>query len=53
VRPLGTSTQSRHLIQVRLIINEYSTEEDRQMLVDAFDQGMNEGLVIHHYANPH
>jgi hypothetical protein len=41
----GTSTQSGQLIQVRLIINEYSTDEDRQILVEAFDQGKNEGLV--------
>jgi hypothetical protein len=41
----GTSTQSGQLIQVKLIINGYSTEEDRQILVEAFDQGKNQGLV--------
>jgi uncharacterized protein (DUF433 family) len=41
----GTSTQSGQRIPVRMIINEYSTDEDRQILVEAFDQGKNEGLV--------
>jgi hypothetical protein len=41
----GTSTQSGKLFQVRLIINEYSTEEDRQILIEAFEKGKNQGLV--------
>jgi hypothetical protein len=41
----GTSTQVGQIVQVRLIINEYSTEEDRQILIDAFQKGKNQGLV--------
>jgi hypothetical protein len=41
----GTSTQMGQIVQVRLIINEYSTEEDRQILIDAFQKGRNQGLV--------
>ena len=42
---MGTSTQVGQQFHVRLIINEYSTEEDRQILIEAFEKGMNQGLV--------
>ncbi|HXJ15544.1 MAG TPA: hypothetical protein VNH19_24990, partial [Candidatus Limnocylindrales bacterium] len=38
---MGTSTQLGKVTQVKLIINEYSTEEDRQILIEAFDKGKN------------
>lgn len=41
----GTSTQAGKLIQVRLIINDYSTDEDRRILIGAFEKGKNQGLV--------
>ena len=41
----GTSTQLGRMFGVRLIIYEYSNEEDRQVLVDAFTKGQNQGLV--------
>src|ERR1039457_3977093 len=41
----GTSTQLGKNIGVTLIIYEYSTPADRQILVDAFKQGSNKGLV--------
>jgi hypothetical protein len=41
----GTSTQMGHNVGVTLIIYEYSTPEDRQILVDAFQKGQNQGLV--------
>ena len=41
----GTSTQLGKQFQVKLIINEYSTEEDRQILIEAFNKGKNQGLV--------
>jgi hypothetical protein len=41
----GTSTQLGRNIGVTLIIYEWSTAEDRQILVDAFKQGSNKGLV--------
>jgi hypothetical protein len=41
----GTSTQLGRNIGVTLIIYEYSTPEDRQILVDAFQKGQNKGLV--------
>ena len=41
----GTSTQLGRNIGVTLIIYEFSTPEDRQILVDAFQKGQNKGLV--------
>jgi len=41
----GTSTQLGRNIGVTLIIYEFSTPEDRQILVDAFQKGQNQGLV--------
>ena len=42
---MGTGTQLGAVIGVTLIINEYSTPADRQVLVDAFAKGQNQGLV--------
>jgi len=39
----GTSTQAGKLIQVRLIINDYSTDEDRRILIEAFDKARIKG----------
>jgi hypothetical protein len=33
------------VVEIRLIISEYSTLEDRQVLVQAFEKGQNQGLV--------
>ncbi len=41
----GTSTQLGRNVGVTLIIYEWSTADDRQILVDAFKQGSNKGLV--------
>ena len=41
----GTSTQLGRNVGVTLIIYEYSTPEDRQILVEAFQKGQNQGLV--------
>lgn len=41
----GTSTQMGKIFQIKLHISEYSTEEDRQILVEAFQKGKNQGLV--------
>lgn len=41
----GTSTQLGQQFHVKLIINDYSTEEDRQILIEAFEKGKNQGLV--------
>ena len=41
----GTSTQLGSNIGVTLIIYECSTPEDRQILVEAFQKGQNQGLV--------
>jgi len=41
----GTSTQLGRNVGVTLIIYEWSTPEDRQILVDAFQAGQNQGLV--------
>jgi hypothetical protein len=42
---MGTSTQSGQNVNVKVTIYEYSTEEDRQILIDAFKKGQNQGLV--------
>jgi len=42
---MGTGTQLGQNVEVRLIINDFSTLEERQVLVQAFTQGQNEGLV--------
>jgi len=42
---MGTSTQLRKKISVKVTIFEFSTDDDRAILVDAFKQGQNEGLV--------
>ena len=40
---MGTGAQMGAVIGVTLIINEYSTPQDRQVLMDAFREGQNRG----------
>jgi hypothetical protein len=42
---MGTSTQLGKMINVKVTIYEFSTPEDRAILVDAFKKGQNQGLV--------
>jgi hypothetical protein len=42
---MGTGSQMGEAIGVTLNIYEFSTPEDRQILVDAFTKGQNQGLV--------
>jgi hypothetical protein len=42
---MGTSTQLGQNVSVKITIYEFSTEEDRQILLDAFKNGQNQGLV--------
>jgi hypothetical protein len=42
---MGTSTQMGKLVNVKVTIYEYSTDEDRQILIEAFTKGQNQGLV--------
>jgi hypothetical protein len=42
---MGTSTQMGTTVSVKVIINRFSTPEDRQVLVDAFKKGQSQGLV--------
>ena len=42
---MGTSTQLGHTVSVKITIYQYSTPEDRQLLVDAFTKGQHQGLV--------
>jgi hypothetical protein len=42
---MGTSTQLGKNVSVKVTIYEYSTEEDRQILITAFKKGQNQGLV--------
>jgi hypothetical protein len=41
----STGTQTGQTVGVTLIIYEFSTPEDKQVLVQAFDKGQNQGLV--------
>jgi hypothetical protein len=41
----GTSTQMGRNFGVKIIIYEFSSPEDREVLVQAFQQGQNDGLV--------
>ena len=42
---MGTSTQLGRTVGITVHIYEYSTMEDRDILIDAFTQGQNQGLV--------
>jgi hypothetical protein len=42
---MGTSTQMGRLGTVRIIIYDYSTPEERQALVEAFQKGQSDGLA--------
>lgn len=42
---MGTSTQMGRNFTMRLMIFQFSTPEDREVLVQAFAKGQNEGLV--------
>jgi len=42
---MGTGTQMGEHINITLNINDYSTQADKQMLVQAFAKGKNQGLV--------
>ena len=44
-RAMGTSTQMGQNVGVKVIINQFSTQEDRQVLVEAFKKGQSQGLV--------
>jgi hypothetical protein len=41
----GTSTQMGHTVGVKITIYQYSTPDDRKVLVDAFNKGQHQGLV--------
>lgn len=41
----GTSTQLGQMINVKVNIYQFSTEEDRAILVEAYKKGQNQGLV--------
>jgi hypothetical protein len=42
---MGTSTQMGKVVNVKVTIYEYSADEDRQILIEAFKKGQNQGLV--------
>jgi hypothetical protein len=42
---MGTSTQLGKTVNIKVTINQYSTEADRQVLVAAFKRGQHQGLV--------
>ena len=42
---MGTSTQLGQTINVKISIYQFSTDEDRAILVEAYKQGQNQGLV--------
>lgn len=42
---MGTGTQLGHTISIKVTVYEFSTDDDRAILVDAFKEGQNQGLV--------
>ncbi len=42
---MGTSTQLGQTVNVKINIYQFSTEEDRAILVEAYKKGQNQGLV--------
>ena len=42
---MGTSTQMGRVVSVKVTIYEFSTEEDRAILVEAYKKGQSQGLV--------
>jgi hypothetical protein len=42
---MGTSTQLGRIVNVKVTIYSFSTEEDRAILVEAYKKGQNQGLV--------
>ena len=42
---MGQGTQLGKIFSVNIIIESYSTPEDQKILIEAFNQGKNEGLV--------
>jgi hypothetical protein len=42
---MGTSYQLGESVEIRLIISDYSTMEERQILAEAFQKAQNQGLV--------
>jgi hypothetical protein len=42
---MGTGTQLGQMFGITVILYEYSTPEDRQILMQAFEKGKNQGLV--------
>lgn len=42
---MGTGTQMGQMFGITVVLYEYSTPEDRQILIQAFDKGKNQGLV--------
>jgi hypothetical protein len=42
---MGTGTQIGQMFGITVILYEYSTPEDRQILMQAFEKGKNQGLV--------
>src|SRR5271168_1522249 len=41
----GTSTQLGKTVSIKVTIKQFSTEADRQVLIDAFKKGQHQGLV--------
>src|SRR5260370_13858505 len=42
---MGTSTQLGQVVGISVEIYDFSTPQDRQVLVEAFEKGQNNGLV--------
>jgi hypothetical protein len=42
---MGTGTQMGHTVGIKVTIFRYSTDDDRQVLVTAFNKGQHQGLV--------
>ena len=42
---MGTGTQLGQMFEITVIINEFSSPADKQILLEAFQKGQNQGLV--------
>ncbi len=42
---MGTSTQMGKMVNINIHINEYSTQDDRKALIDAFQRSGQDGLI--------
>ena len=43
---MGTSTQMGKMVNVNIHIDQFSTQDDRKALIDAFNRSGQDGMVV-------